>query len=147
MKQTVPDPQGTPAHGHALIVRDGAMEVVSATSLSTLEALQKVVDGYIEPVFTIPSQTRGPRINLTGYANEEGWIHQLPPNVHLAFPDGRTLLIAGALAIIGLDTDDGESVGLTAEEVATLVLMSKEPGYPVLFLDQSPAPAPAGSPQ
>jgi len=79
----------------------------------TLEAMQATVGGYIEPVFTIDSPTR-PGYAITGYVNDSGLIERLP---FTCFLDGSPDPLAGPLLICGLRYEDGETAGLTVEEL------------------------------
>lgn len=82
------------------------------THALTLDALQQTVGGYIEPAFTIPSPTRE-GYALTGYVNEEGMIDGLPVCV-MTSTNGQ---LAGPMLVCGLNWNDGETVGLTPEEL------------------------------
>lgn len=82
------------------------------THALTLDALQQTVGGYIEPAFTIPSPTRD-GYALTGYVNDSGAIDGLPVCVLTS----TTGALAGPMIVCGLNYGDGETVGLTPEEL------------------------------
>ncbi len=73
---------------------------------NTLEAMQKLVGGYLELV--------GLRsFPFDVWCNEEGALKGLAPNV--AFPE---CTIAGPLFVTGLATEDGECGSFTEEQAA-----------------------------
>lgn len=78
-----------------------------------LASLQKEVGGYIEAAFTVPSPEGGSRY-VTGYVNEEGLLRGLP--MCLITADGNSY--SGNCIIVGLDYKTGETVPLTARELA-----------------------------
>lgn len=78
-----------------------------------LKSLQKEVGGYIEAAFTVPSPDGGDRF-VTGYVNEEGLLLGLP--MCLITADGGTY--SGSCIIVGLDYSTGETVPLSATELA-----------------------------
>lgn len=78
-----------------------------------LKSLQKEVGGYIEAAFTVPSIDGGSRF-VTGYVNEEGLLLGLP--MCLITADGGTY--SGSCIIVGLDYNTGETVPLSATELA-----------------------------
>lgn len=78
----------------------------------SLEYLQSIVDGLIEPIFTIDSPVA--QGEITGYVNEEGLLIPLPISGSIVFR-GEYQPFAGNLIVVGL-TRNGESRGLTAEE-------------------------------
>lgn len=79
---------------------------------NTLEALQKLVDGYIEPV----------RINKDNFAivNEEGLIHRLPYNCTLlTVRNGKKEWCAdlvGNIVVVGVDGEDFTDVKMELED-------------------------------
>jgi hypothetical protein len=83
----------------------------------TLDALQDVVGGYVEPFFTLPSPTGAG--SITGYVNEEGLMMGLPMAFGVVHSKDYIVPLAGDAVIVGL-SDDGESRGLTPEEAALL---------------------------
>lgn len=87
----------------------------------SLKSLQTNVGGCIEPAFTIPSpidSRRAEGIALTGYVNEEGLLERLPVTVALRIaPDYGYTPMAGNMIIVGLNQRDGETVGLSDEEL------------------------------
>lgn len=78
-----------------------------------LKSLQNEVGGYIEAAFTVPSIDGGSRF-VTGYVNEEGLLLGLP--MCLITADGGTY--SGSCIIVGLDYSTGETVPLSATELA-----------------------------
>lgn len=104
---------------NAILIHQNGYDFV-AHDLS-LSALQASVGGYIEPAFTIPSPIdtrRAEGIALTGYVNEEGLLERLPVAVAVRIaPDYGYAPMAGNMVIVGLDQRDGETIGLTGEEL------------------------------
>ena len=78
-----------------------------------LSALQEEVGGYIEAAFTVPSIDGGSRM-VTGYVNEEGLLIGLP--LCLITSDGNSY--SGPCIIVGLDYSTGDTVPLSATELA-----------------------------
>jgi hypothetical protein len=78
-----------------------------------LKSLQKEVGGYIEAAFTVPSPDGGSRF-VTGYVNEEGLLLGLP--MCLITADGNSY--SGNCIIVGLDYSTGDTVPLSATELA-----------------------------
>lgn len=102
----------------ALVIKtDGTKEVVLFTEGSFLELAQKTVGGWIQLV----------RLNSKGidlYLNEEGKLDGLPQNpvaTALWSEDyGLTDYIVGDVIITGGANSEGETVGLTNGQLATL---------------------------
>lgn len=92
------------------------LQVIQSPVSPTLDEMQKVVGGLIEPMFTIPSPEGGSRC-LTGYVNEEGLLLSLPmfgfvgPSHRECFP------FAGNMLVVGLDDKTGDTVPLTDAEL------------------------------
>lgn len=86
--------------------RHEALEILS------LEALQSIVGGLIEPMFTVDSPFR-PNHMITGYVNEEGWLLHLPSFIRY---NGSP--VAGNMVVVGLNDQTGESSLLTDEEAS-----------------------------
>jgi hypothetical protein len=78
-----------------------------------LKSLQQEVGGMIEAAFTVPSPDGGNRY-VTGYVNEEGLLIGLP--MCLLTADGNSY--SGNCIIIGLDYSTGETIPLSATELA-----------------------------
>jgi hypothetical protein len=78
-----------------------------------LKSLQNEVGGYIEAAFTVPSIDGGSRF-VTGYVNEEGLLIGLP--MCLLTADGNSY--SGNCIIVGLDYKTGDTVPLSATELA-----------------------------
>jgi len=80
-----------------------------------LKSMQKVVGGYIEPVY--------PPIHKDDaciICNEEGKINGLPLNQPIKWEDGRPYdIIAGTFFICRAPEDSDEFAGLTDEQVET----------------------------
>ncbi len=103
-------------------ITDGAL--TSADIPNTLESLQEIVGGYIEPIFTVPSPYENG--SITGYVNEDGIAEQLPLTIGIVhqFESGKrdqyhTAPVFGNLVITAV-TDDGGSRSLTPEEMRVL---------------------------
>lgn len=96
------------------------LTVVESDTVPTLEKMQAVVGGLIEPAFTWDSPS-GKNRAITGYVNEEGLIYQLPQYImviHVAGTGPRA--VSGPMIIIGLDDSTGETVILNDEELALI---------------------------
>ena len=103
-------------------ITDGIL--TQSTIPDSLESLQQIVGGYIEPIFTV----RSPYGNgsITGYVNEDGIAAQLSLNIGIVhrFESGKrdqyhSAPVFGNIVITGL-TDDGEGRSLTAMEIGLL---------------------------
>lgn len=97
---------------------DGTHEFMTVGEDDELGTYQNVVGGFIEHVGF-------PLFGLSMYINEEGKLDDLPMNLFAtklwAAEYGHTDYIVGNVVIFnGEVTDDGESVGLTSEQVALL---------------------------
>lgn len=64
---------------------------------NTLEALQAVVDGHIETIGIVPGEA-------VMIVNEEGRLHQLPPNIIASAIAG--IKIVGPAIVVGVDGDE-----------------------------------------
>jgi hypothetical protein len=103
-------------------ITDGIL--THSTIPDTLESLQEIVGGYIEPMFTVTSPYGNG--SITGYVNADGIAEQLPLTIGIVhqfeFGDRDnyyTAPVFGNLVITGL-THDGESRDLTAQEIELL---------------------------
>lgn len=77
----------------------------------TLEALQELVGGYIEPIYPFDDE-------VALVCNEEGKINGLPLNRALYDEDGEMYeLIAGNFFIIGAPEDSDRFTSLTQEQI------------------------------
>lgn len=79
-----------------------------------LADLQHYVEGYVESPYV-------PGLNEQGivlWANEEGPIHQMRPNLLIEHSSlFEPMLIVGPVVFTSLDDDTGETTGLTDEQV------------------------------
>jgi hypothetical protein len=83
---------------------------------NTLKAQQEIVGGLIEPVGLDRTRERSVDIMV----NEEGLLLELPLNRILAVVDGqevRKFPFYGTFYIVACDRRDGETIGITDEEV------------------------------
>lgn len=110
----------------ALVIKGGKLE--RREIAGSLESLQEIVGGYIEPFFTLPSPVGSGE--LTGYVNEEGLMHQLPISFGVIHAPNYIVPLAGDAVIAGLN-EDGETRGLTEAEAD---LLTKRYGRPRLGL-------------
>lgn len=106
----------------AVTIRAG--HVAQETLTNSLGALQEVVDGWVEPFFTIPSPTG--KGSITGYINDEGFLAGLPVDFGVIHSRDYIVPLAGNAVIVGLDDETGETRGLTLEEVNVIVRLWKE---------------------
>jgi len=92
------------------------IDTVHVDRVPDLHALQDVVGGRIEPMFTVPSPHRK-NVELTAYVNEEGLCIGLP--IIMAVSDSYGIRpFAGSMVIIGLDSrGDKPHVLLSDEEL------------------------------
>lgn len=77
-----------------------------------LEALQKIVGGYLE---RIASPETGMEDRILGYVNEEGNLTALPPNIEVRLQGIEPTLLRGTLFLSKCDAH-GEELGLTEQE-------------------------------
>jgi hypothetical protein len=108
----------------ALVIKtDGTKEVVLFSEDTFLKRAQGVVGGWIQ---LVPLHSKG--IDL--YLNEEGKLNGLPQNpiaTALWSEDyGLTDYIVGDVIITGGVNDEGETIGLTNGQLATLWDYSRE---------------------
>lgn len=88
---------------------------------TSLEALQKAVDGYIEFVYPFEDA------DICLMCNEEGKLNGSAPNRALRDAYGAPYdIICGTFIIMGC-TDDGDTRGLTPAEAQKYLAMFKEP--------------------
>jgi hypothetical protein len=87
---------------------DATIELLPADEHGSLKALQAAVGGFIEAV-ELPELGD----HITSYANEEGFLLALEPN--LARLPGYSLIV-GPVVVLGINRRTGESKGLTAKE-------------------------------
>ena len=107
----------------ALIIKtDGTKEVVLFTEGSFLELAQKTVGGWIQLV------RLGDRGDL--YLNEEGKLDQLPQNpiATALYSDeyGLNDFIVGDVIITGGANSEGETVGLSDEQLGALYAYNRQ---------------------
>lgn len=92
--------------------------LVETQEPSSLETMQRVVGGYIEPLFTIRGPVAGRAI--TAYVNDEGFLHRLPVAFQVVRPadPGYAFVqnIAGNTVFAGLDKE-GNTLELNTAEV------------------------------
>jgi hypothetical protein len=84
---------------------------------NTLQAQQKIVGGYIEPIDIAYDSETGRKVSFV--VNEEGKLNGLPDNRTMIIPrnDGAFMdMIVGTFYVNAWD-DEGESVGLTESEL------------------------------
>lgn len=113
----------------AVTIRAGVL--AQETLTNSLGALQEVVDGWVEPFFTIPSPCG--KGSITGYVNEEGFIAQLPVDFGVIHSPDYIVPLAGNAVIVGQDDATGETRSLTLEEVNVITRLWKEtPLCPVI---------------
>lgn len=87
-------------------------------SLDELEQLQSAVGGYVQPIDLTQ--------NLTMWCNEEGKLTGLAHNPYAQFMwdevfGCHTDYLVGDVVMTGGTDDEGETIGLTEEQVAILV--------------------------
>jgi len=96
-----------------LIKADGVCEVFH---YDELESLQKAVGGYIEAISCD---------NLSFFLNEEGKLNNLPMNplatLLVKHRIGQHDYIAGDVVVLGDVDEDGETLGLSFEEMSDLL--------------------------
>lgn len=94
-----------------MTIQDG--EIQKHEGVPTLEEMQKVVGGWIEPVDFIEDEDG--RISI--YVNEEGLMHNLPFTFHIrgAVYHGDVDMFGDAV-IVRCD-NEGETVGLTEDDL------------------------------
>ena len=84
----------------------------------SLESMQKMVGGLIEPIFTVQRPGAEPDKMITGYVNEEFLFifgEDAPDTGTVNFPDYFQPW-KGNMVIVGLDYATGDSVALTEED-------------------------------
>jgi hypothetical protein len=98
---------------------------IIAIENTSLDTMQKLVGGYIEAVTLAPG--------VIMYVNEEGLLRSLPPNRLIRRIDGAEIPVVGDAIIIGT-TDDGETVGLSAEQGEAWLRFAQEAPVALLGL-------------
>ena len=97
-----------------LIKADGVCEVFN---YENLKSLQNAVGGYIEAISCD---------NLSFFLNEEGKLNNLPMNplatLLVKHRIGQYDYIAGDVVVLGDVDEDGETLGLSFEEISNLLL-------------------------
>ena len=96
--------------------------------IPNLSEMQKAVGGLIETALRIPSPDRR-NVSVEVYCNEEGLLLGLPIQFTRA-TDGAYL--AGDFVVVGYDTDSGNMVGLTTEEIGCVFDYLKELTEPII---------------
>lgn len=106
-----------------IITTDGEKSVVEFTNETSYATLKGAVDGYIEVVHL-------PNIKADMWVNEEGKLLALPQN-----PTGTALWVdnygpsdytAGNIIITGLVDNEGETLGLSDEQVEYFLNYTKQ---------------------
>lgn len=85
-----------------------------------IDYIRDAVGGPFTAAFTVDNP-RAPGLALTGYVHDEGLLLKLPLQLAVTYPNGYTNMLAGSMLLQGLDTDTGESVPLTHEDIQYLV--------------------------
>jgi hypothetical protein len=101
---------------HAIVIRNHKMELVTLAEGSN--AIGEIIGGYIERAAVLKSVR--PDIELDVWVDEEGLYSGATPNVLLASSiriDGP-YPINGPVVITAGDSNTGETIDLTAEEMA-----------------------------
>lgn len=97
------------------ILTDGTVNVLEFTNDNGLATLQKGVGGWVEAVDL-------PKHKMTMWVNEEGKLSGLeynPSGTMLWWSVyGETDVIVGDIVLTGLPDDEGDTQGLTPEQVA-----------------------------
>ena len=91
----------------------------------TLEELQAVVEGYIEPVYVREVLTDAGKkaVNVDLYVNEEGKLNGLPVNnratdfAALAIGGWVNDIIVGNVVILGVPDDEGETTSVSRQAI------------------------------
>lgn len=98
-----------------LIPVEGRPKMVDLDATNMLAELQREVSGYIESVPLLHDQ-------ISGYINEEGKIHDLPPNVLATAIArlGRGDYIAGTMVVVGACDAQGEDTEVPDDLVETI---------------------------
>lgn len=123
------------------VVTIRAGELAQENVTDSLAALQTIVDGWVEPFFTLPSPCGSG--SITGYVNEEGFVIGLPINFGVVHSPDYIVPLAGNAVIVGLDDETGESRSLTLEEVNVIMRLWKEtPICPIVEGDSTRTPVP-----
>jgi hypothetical protein len=103
----------------AVIKVDGSMQIHDVSELDEYEFLSGVVGGYIQSVF-LDNEMR----EISLWCNEEGKLVGLPLNaVATAIWEesyGATDIIVGDVVLTGLADDEGDTLGLSDDDVAKL---------------------------
>jgi hypothetical protein len=114
-----------------MIIRvDGTTEIVTFTKEASYEAIKSAVGGWIECVSL--------RDDLDMYVNEEGKLLGLPVNATATSiweaHYGPTDIIVGDVILTGGADDEGDTLGLNAEQLSVL---HNEAGYGFLSMQRS----------
>lgn len=114
-------------------IEHGQMALVELRD-GSLDSLQAAVAGNIQQFFSVRStERRGYR--LAGYANEEGLLYDLMPNV--ISPSGEA--IRGPVVVVALPPDcEADPEGLTDAEAEQIGLVHTQP-LPTLHAGLVPA--------
>ena len=87
-----------------------------------LDVMQRAVGGWIELFLRMESKSR-PGVTLDFYCNEEGRLNGMPLNVMVDAGDGQHVFdIMGPVLITAGDTNTGETLGLTDEEIKAVTI-------------------------
>jgi hypothetical protein len=96
-------------------IPSGIEEVVTPTDNPTLEMLQGAVDGLIETLGRIRSPFRD-NVEIDAYVNQEGLLMSLPM-VMAIYDEYGARPFAGNIVFVGGDSETGDSVALTEDEI------------------------------
>lgn len=106
-----------PKQINVLVVEPNKAPYVRAIE-NSLQAQQKIVGGYIEPIDLSFNRETGRKVSMV--VNEEGKLEELPHNRTLVIIRDEIIAfmdeIAGTFYVNAWD-DEGESVGLTEKEI------------------------------
>lgn len=99
----------------------------------TLEDMQGVVGGYIDTAFRVPSPFRK-NVSIDFYVNDEGLLIGLPQVVGV-LSDSYKQVFAGSMVIVAGDERNGETVGMTDEEMTYILHQLWVNGFGIFFFD------------
>jgi hypothetical protein len=106
-----------------IIKTDGTKEVVEFEIGESYDLLSKSVEGWIECVSLISR-------NADMWVNEEGKLNGLPVNTHATAlwveEFGMTDIIVGNIIITGGVDNEGETLGLSDEQVSNFMNYNRE---------------------
>lgn len=119
-----------PDNNYVAIAEGKLIPFAAVPAAITLDVMQEILHGNIELFYRVESEhRRGVMIDF--WCNEEGRLNGMKPNVLVNAGQGYVFDIVGPVLITAGDAE-GNTIPMTAEELASIKLVEREGMWPVV---------------